>query len=262
MLLACWLCRDCVAHLSCCCAALAFACGPARMRYHCICVLPCHPGDGASGEVFGAYYKQQRVAVKARREGKGQAEKRVARLRFCGHCHGWNAGLRLLPPAATSPGSAHSPVTYLSQPCAPSLLPVMLQVFVAERSPDGHSRDEMAIAFSGEGLDRGVGSKEGLGGGGGPRSGSPAAASGSLERKQVAWTHLITILHRSSCYLGRPVWRSRLSLWCASNLSATSAVSDKHLVRVNAQLQEPLGLVMEWAEGTPMAQKPNHEVGV
>jgi hypothetical protein len=44
-------------------------------------------GDGASGEVFGAYYKQQRVAVK---------------------------------------------------------------IFVAERSPDGHSRDEMAIAFSGE----------------------------------------------------------------------------------------------------------------
>lgn len=45
-------------------------------------------------------------------------------------------------------------------------------------------------------------------------------------------------------------------------LSATSAVSDKHLVRVTAQLQEPLGLVMEWAEGSPMAQKPNHEVGV
>ncbi|KAI7845895.1 hypothetical protein COHA_000628 [Chlorella ohadii] len=78
-------------------------------------------GDGASGEVFGAYYKQQRVAVK---------------------------------------------------------------IFVAERSPDGHSRDEMAIAFS---------------------------------------------------------------------------VSDKHLARVSAQLQEPLGLVMEWAEGAPMALKPNHE---
>lgn len=39
-------------------------------------------------------------------------------------------------------------------------------------------------------------------------------------------------------------------------------MSDKHLVRVSAQLQEPLGLVMEWAEGAPMALKPNHEVGI
>ncbi len=37
---------------------------------NCLCLgltLLLPPGDGASGEVFGAYYKQQRVAVKVRR---------------------------------------------------------------------------------------------------------------------------------------------------------------------------------------------------
>lgn len=59
---------------------------------------------------------------------------------------------------------------------------VAVKIFVKDRSPDGHSRDEMAIAFS---------------------------------------------------------------------------VSEKHLVRVVAWLEEPLGLVMEFAEGAPIAEKPN-----
>lgn len=59
---------------------------------------------------------------------------------------------------------------------------VAVKIFVAARSPDGHSRDEMAVSFS---------------------------------------------------------------------------VSERHLVRVVAQLQEPLGLVMEYAEGQPIAEKPN-----
>ncbi|KAL4857990.1 Plant intracellular Ras-group-related LRR protein 5 [Chlorella vulgaris] len=59
---------------------------------------------------------------------------------------------------------------------------VAVKIFVADRSPDGHSRDEMAISFS---------------------------------------------------------------------------VSEKHLVKVVAQLAEPLGLVLEFAEGQPIAEKPN-----
>ncbi|KAL4442982.1 hypothetical protein ABPG77_008473 [Micractinium sp. CCAP 211/92] len=59
---------------------------------------------------------------------------------------------------------------------------VAVKIFVKDRSPDGHSRDEMAVAFS---------------------------------------------------------------------------VSEKHLVRVVARLEEPLGLVMEFAEGAPIAEKPN-----
>lgn len=59
---------------------------------------------------------------------------------------------------------------------------VAVKIFVKDRSPDGHSRDEMAISFS---------------------------------------------------------------------------VSERHLVRVVAQLQSPLGLVMEYAEGQPIAEKPN-----
>lgn len=39
------------------------------------------------------------------------------------------------------------------------------------------------------------------------------------------------------------------------------AVSERHLVRVVAQLSKPLGLVMEFAEGQPIAEKPNLEVG-
>ncbi|PSC71659.1 kinase [Micractinium conductrix] len=59
---------------------------------------------------------------------------------------------------------------------------VAVKVFVAERSPDGHSRDEMAIAF---------------------------------------------------------------------------CVNETHLVKVVAQLKQPLGLVMEFAQGSPFAEKPN-----
>ena len=43
-------------------------------------------------------------------------------------------------------------------------------------------------------------------------------------------------------------------------LTPRAAVSEKHLVRVVAQLQQPLGLVMEFAEGRPIADKPNLEV--
>lgn len=40
-------------------------------------------------------------------------------------------------------------------------------------------------------------------------------------------------------------------------LPLCAAVSEKHLVRVVAWLEEPLGLVMEFAEGAPIAEKPN-----
>ncbi len=45
---------------------------------------------------------------------------------------------------------------------------------------------------------------------------------------------------------------------CCSTFPA--AVSDKHLVKVVAQLAEPLGLVLEFAEGQPIAEKPNLQV--
>ena len=38
------------------------------------------------------------------------------------------------------------------------------------------------------------------------------------------------------------------------------AVSERHLVRVLAQMQAPLGLVLEFAEGAPIAEKPNLQV--
>ena len=148
---------------ACSCTTLASAGNISRpcfvcMHHLCLCVLPRHPGDGASGEVFGSYYKQQRVAVKARREGKGQAAKGATHL----HCAA-TARVECWECCSWPPGSAHSPVNYLSQLCAPSPLPVVRQIFVAERSPDGHSRDEMAIAFSGEGWMEGwVGSQEEL----------------------------------------------------------------------------------------------------
>ncbi|KAL4536072.1 hypothetical protein Ndes2526A_g05615 [Nannochloris sp. 'desiccata'] len=37
------------------------------------------------------------------------------------------------------------------------------------------------------------------------------------------------------------------------------ALSDKHLIKVLARIADPLGLVMEYVDGTPMAEKPNSE---
>lgn len=47
---------------------------------------------------------------------------------------------------------------------------------------------------------------------------------------------------------------------CPPASPSAPAVSERHLVRVVAQLERPLGLVMEFAEGQPMAAKPNLEV--
>lgn len=45
----------------------------------------------------------------------------------------------------------------------------------------------------------------------------------------------------------------------ADEIGIACALSDKHLIKVLARLSEPLGLVMEYVNGTPMAEKPNSE---
>lgn len=55
-----------------------------------------------------------------------------------------------------------------------------------------------------------------------------------------------------------PTWL--LHHLAVASLSLSAAVSEKHLVKVVAQLAEPLGLVLEFAEGQPIAEKPNLQV--
>jgi hypothetical protein len=40
-------------------------------------------------------------------------------------------------------------------------------------------------------------------------------------------------------------------------IAIACALSDRHLIRVLARLEEPLGLIMEYVDGKPMAEKPN-----
>ena len=136
---------------------------------------------------------------------------------------------------------------------------VAVKIFVQDRSPDGHSRDEMAIAFAGGrphcrgaggvagkgfGGGGGVGGFWGGGGGGGLVEALPLLSS--PQQLQPASPPLRPC--PSPCPPPRPP------------APTSYAVSERHLVRVLAQMQAPLGLVMEYAEGAPIAEKPNLQV--